>query len=135
MDKKNILVVDDNPTIVSIVREVLKSNGYAVQCVYGGEGALDHLERQTPDLIILDVMMPQMSGMEVLGKIKGSSKTSSIPVIMLTVNDKEEDVLEAYKLGAEYYITKPFLPRELIHHVQRVLGRDKSATHGRPIPS
>ena len=130
MDQKNILVVDDNQTIVAIVRETLKSEGYTVCCVYSGQEALEHLEKQTPDLIILDVMMPQMSGMEVLNKIKASSKTSSIPVIMLTVNDKHEDVLEAYKAGAEYYITKPFRPRELILNIQRVLRREKQMSVG-----
>ena len=123
MDKKNVLIVDDNPTIASIVREALRSEGYGVTCVYSGEEALDYLEGQTVDLIILDVLMPQMDGFEVLRRVKVSPKTVSTPVIMLTVNDKHDDVLKAYRLGAECYITKPFRPRELIHNVQRVLGK------------
>jgi DNA-binding response OmpR family regulator len=134
MAKKNILVVDDNATIASIVREALKNEGYSVTCAHSGEEALDHLDGQTVDLIILDVLMPQMDGFEVLRRVKASPKTISIPVIMLTVNDKHDDVLEAYKLGAECYITKPFRPRELIHNVQLVLGRDKDAVR-KPAPT
>jgi CheY-like chemotaxis protein len=134
MDKKNVLVVDDNPTIASIVREALRSEGYGVNCVYSGEEALDHLEGQTVDLIILDVLMPQMSGLEVLKRIKASPRTSPIPVIMLTVNDRDDDVLDAYKLGAECYITKPFRPRDLIHNVQLVLGRGADAVR-KPMPT
>lgn len=127
MDKKNVLVVDDNPTIASIVREALKSEGYAVSCAYSGEEALDDLEVHTPDLIILDIMMPRMTGIEVLKKIKAIPKTAAIPVIMLTAVDKHDQVLEAYNLGADCYITKPFRPKELIHNIDVVLRGGKQA--------
>jgi CheY-like chemotaxis protein len=124
MNPKSILVVDDSRTIVSILRDMLKSEGYRVRCAYSGEEALEHLTEETPDLIILDVLMPKMNGLEVLSKIKASPETSSIPVIMLTSSGKHDDVLEGYKLGAEYYVTKPFKQAELIHGIERALGRE-----------
>jgi len=123
MDKKNIMVVDDSRTIAWIVRDTLEANGYAVRCVHSGEEALQRIEEQKPDIIILDIIMPKISGLEVLSKIKSSAETSSITVIMLTVNGRHDDILEGYRLGAEYYITKPFKQAELLHGVQRVLGR------------
>ena len=124
MSAKTILVVDDSPTIVSILRDMLKSEGYRVRCAYSGEDALEHLTEETPDLIILDVLMPHMSGLELLSKIKMSPATVSIPVIMLTASGKNDDVLAGYKLGADYYITKPFKQTELLHGIERVLGGD-----------
>ena len=124
MSAKTILVVDDSPTIVSILRDMLKSEGYRVRCAYSGEDALEHLTEETPDLIILDVLMPHMSGLELLSKIKMSPATVSIPVIMLTASGKNDDVLAGYKLGADYYITKPFKQTELLNGIERVLGGD-----------
>jgi CheY-like chemotaxis protein len=125
MSAKTILVVDDSPTIVSILGDMLKREGYRVRCAYSGADALEHLTEETPDLIILDVLMPKMNGLEVLGKIKASPETAAIHVIMLTASGKPEDVLEGKKLGAEYYITKPFKQAELIHAVERALAREK----------
>ena len=127
-DRKNILVVDDSRTVTRIVQTALENEGYAVRCAFSGEEALFHLQGCTPDLIILDVVMPQMSGLEVLAKLKDSPNTSAIPVIVLTVNGQHDDVLEGYKLGAAYYITKPFKPAELIHGIQIVLGREKQTS-------
>jgi DNA-binding response OmpR family regulator len=123
MEKKHIMLVDDSRTVAWIVREALEGEGYSVRCVYNGQEALEHLAERKPDLVILDILMPKMNGLEVLSKIKGSSETASVPVIMLSVNGRHDDILKGYNLGADYYITKPFKPSELIHGIQLVLGR------------
>ena len=128
MDKKTIMIVDDSRTIAWIVRETLERQGYAVRCAYSGEEALQWLDRKSPDLVILDVVMPNMDGLEVLAKIKGSPKTSLMPVIMLTSNSDHDDVLKGYRLGADYYIIKPFKQSELLHGIELVLGRQKQPT-------
>jgi DNA-binding response OmpR family regulator len=128
MDKKTIMIVDDSRTIAWIVRETLERQGYNVRCAYSGQEALEWLDRQMPDLVILDVMKPNMDGLEVLVKIKGSAKTSLIPVIMLTANSDHDDVLKGYRLGADYYIIKPFKQTELIHGIELVLGRHTQST-------
>jgi DNA-binding response OmpR family regulator len=128
MEKKTVMIVDDSRTIAWILRETLESLGYRVRCAYSGEDALDMIEGQRPDLVILDVMLPHMDGLEVLSRIKASSRTCSIPVIMLTANGNSEDVLTGYRLGADYYIIKPFKQSELIHGIQLVLGREKQPT-------
>lgn len=123
MDPRKILLIDDSRTVTRVVQTALEGEGYGVRCAFNGEDALLYLEGHKPDLIILDVVMPQMSGWDVLRKLKESPKTSAIPVILLTVNGQHEDVMEGYKLGAAYYIIKPFKPAELIHGIQLVLGR------------
>jgi DNA-binding response OmpR family regulator len=128
MEKRTVMIVDDSRTIAWILRETLESLGYRVRCAYSGEDALDMIEARNPDLVILDVMLPHMDGLEVLSRIKGSAETCSIPVIMLTANGNSEDVLTGYRLGADYYIIKPFKQSELIHGIQLVLGREKQPT-------
>lgn len=125
MQSKKILVVDDSRTIAWVVKDTLEGAGYNVRCLHGGQDALKELQSDLPDLVILDTFMPQMSGLEVLGKIKASSRTCTIPVIMLTASGRHEDVLASYKLGAEYYITKPFTQNELLHGIDLVLKREK----------
>jgi len=128
MEKKTVMIVDDSRTIAWILRETLESLGYRVRCAYSGEDALDMIDIQRPDLVILDVMLPRMDGLEVLTRIKTCPETNSIPVIMLTANGNSEDVLTGYRLGADYYIIKPFKQTELIHGIQLVFGREKQAT-------
>lgn len=123
MDTKTIMVVDDNRDIVTIVKTILESQGYNVVSAYSGQGLLSRLDGQRPDLIVLDIMMPQMDGLEVLRKLKGGPETASIPVILLTAKVLPEDILRGYERGADYYITKPFTPAQLINGVNLVLGR------------
>ncbi|MFQ5849177.1 MAG: PleD family two-component system response regulator [Candidatus Binatia bacterium] len=127
MDKKRtIMVVDDNPDIVTIVKTILEGKGYGVQSAYSGQEVFDRLQEQTPDLIILDIMMPQMDGLEVLTRLKGDQATASIPVILLTAKVQYEDVLGGYKMGADYYITKPFTSTQLINGINLLLGEGKT---------
>jgi DNA-binding response OmpR family regulator len=114
-------VVDDNHDIVEIVRTILEENGFNVRCAYSGQELLDSLEMQKPDLILLDIMMPKMDGYEVLVRLKWKSGTASIPVILLTAKVHHEDVEKGYKLGTEYYITKPFTSTQLITNINRLL--------------
>jgi len=125
--KKTIMVVDDNPDIVTIVRTILEGKGYNVASAYSGAELLSSLEKDKPDLVVLDIMMPQMDGLEVLTRLKAAPETASIPVILLTAKVQYEDVLGGYKLGADYYITKPFTSTQLINGINLLLGENKPA--------
>ncbi len=123
--KSTIMVVDDEPEIVTVVRLMLEQKGFNVRCAYSGQQVFAGLEEQKPDLIILDVMMPEMDGLEVLRRLKGAPETSSIPVVMLTALDQYENVLTGYKAGAEHYITKPFTRTQLMTGINRLLSKDQ----------
>lgn len=125
--KKTIMVVDDNPDIITIVRTILEGKGYKVMSAYSGAELLSSLEKDKPDLVVLDIMMPQMDGLEVLTRLKAAPDTASIPVILLTAKVQYEDVLGGYKLGADYYITKPFTSTQLINGINLLLGEVKPA--------
>jgi len=120
------MVVDDNPDIVTIVKTILEGKGYVVQSAYSGAEVFNLLSEQKPDLIVLDIMMPQMDGLEVLTRLKGEPSTSTIPVILLTAKVQYEDVLGGYKMGADYYITKPFTSTQLLNGINLLLGEGKA---------
>ncbi len=120
--KRTIMVVDDNPDIVEILRIALESIGFNVRCAYSGKHLFAGLEELKPDLILLDIMMPQMDGLEVLRRLKENSDTASIPVIFLSAKGLPGDVLKGYKMGAEYYITKPFTPTQVLDGINLVLS-------------
>jgi CheY-like chemotaxis protein len=122
---KTIIVVDDNPDIVNIVKTILEGKGYNVMCAYSGAELFTRLKEKKPDLIILDIMMPEMDGLEVLTRLKGVPDTASLPVILLTAKVQYEDVLGGYKLGADYYITKPFTSTQLTNGINLLLGEGK----------
>ena len=122
--KPLVLVVDDNPESLEMVAALLRTRGFDVDTAVDGPGALDSLDRHRPDVVLLDVMMPAMSGMEVLDRIRASPQHAAIPVILVTGRSSDEDMLEGYKFGADYYIRKPFTPRQLLHGIGLVLGRE-----------
>ena len=124
--KKTIMVVDDNPDIITIVRTILEGKGYNVLSASSGPELLELLKSNKPDLIILDIMMPEMDGLEVLTRLKGMTDTTAIPIILLTAKVQYEDVLGGYKLGADYYITKPFTSTQLINGINLLLGEAKN---------
>lgn len=124
--QRTIMVVDDNPDIITIVKTILEGKGYRVMSASSGQELLNMLNGQKPDLIILDIMMPEMDGLEVLSRLKGVTETVSIPVILLTAKVQYEDVLGGYKLGADYYITKPFTSTQLVNGINLLLGEGKS---------
>ena len=125
VSKRTITVVDDNPEIVALVRVILEQEGFNVRCANSGQQLFAGLEKEKPDLIILDVMMPVMDGLVVLARLKDAPETSSIPVILLTVLEQHEDVLAGYKTGADYYMTKPFTRTQLITGINHFLSRDQ----------
>lgn len=124
--QRTIMVVDDNPDIITIVKTILEGKGYQVLSASSGQELLNLLTDQKPDLIILDIMMPEMDGLEVLGRLKAVTDTDSIPVILLTAKVQYEDVLGGYKLGADYYITKPFTSTQLVNGINLLLGESKN---------
>ena len=123
MPKEKILIVDDEKDIIKMLDYNLKKEGYRVISVCNGEDALDSAKRENPDLIILDLMLPGIDGLEVSKSLKKEPKTSRIPIIMLTAKAQEADKVIGLELGADDYVTKPFSPRELIARMKAVLRR------------
>lgn len=121
--KDSILVVDDNPDSITIIRTILEANGFKVETAESGPEALDKLKGDLPQVVLLDVMMPDMSGLEVLERIKSNPVTGRLPVILVTAKTQDEDVLVGYQYGADYYITKPCTSKQLLYGVGLVLGR------------
>ncbi len=119
-EKKLILIVDDEPRMIKFIRLNLDLEGYRVSEASNGLEALDKVRRELPDLVLLDVMMPEMDGFEALERIR---EISNVPVIMLTVKAEEEDKVRGLELGADDYVTKPFSPRELSSRIKAVLRR------------
>ncbi len=122
-----VLVVDDNPDGIRIVESILKGSGYDVVAVTSGQEALDAIAAKPPAVILLDVMMPGMSGLEVLEKLRAQPKNGRIPVILLTAKTQDEDVISGYRNGADYYIPKPFTSKQLLYGIRLVLGESVSA--------
>ena len=125
-NEKTIMVVDDNPDIITIVRTILEGKWFKVLSASSGAECLATLKTQKPDLIVLDIMMPDMDGLEVLTRLKATSEFSNVPVVLLTAKVQYEDVLGGYKLGADYYITKPFTSTQLINGINLLLGDSKN---------
>ncbi len=123
MAKENILIVDDEEDVLELVRYNLDKNGYKISTATTGEDALAKARAKLPDLMILDLMLPGIDGLEVCKKLKGDSKTANIPVIMLTAKGEEADIVTGLELGADDYVTKPFSPKVLIARVRRILHR------------
>jgi len=118
--KYRILVVDDEKRMVGFIRLNLEQDGFEVIEAFNGSEALERLRDSLPDLILLDVMMPDIDGFEVLRMIR---EISQVPVIMLTAKSEEDDKVKGLELGADDYVTKPFSPRELVSRVKAVLRR------------
>lgn len=118
--EKRVLVVDDEKPIADIVQFNLEKEGYEVICAYDGEEALEKVEQTNPDVVLLDIMLPQKDGMEVCREIR---KNYNMPIIMLTAKDSEIDKVLGLELGADDYVTKPFSSRELIARVKANLRR------------
>jgi DNA-binding response OmpR family regulator len=119
-----ILIVDDEKNIVELIKFHLKKENYRVIEAYKGKDALDLYRKEKPDLIILDVMLPDMGGFEVCKTIR---KESRVPIIMLTAKGEEIDKILGFELGADDYITKPFSPRELLARIKAVLKRTRTS--------
>lgn len=123
--KEKILIVEDEKDIIKMLDYNLKKEGFKTLSAHDGEDALDLVNKEHPDLIILDLMLPVMDGLEVCKILKNNTKTTSIPIIMLTAKSQESDKIIGLELGADDYVTKPFSPRELIARIKAVLRRIK----------
>lgn len=123
MTDKVIAVVDDEEDIVELVSHHLKRDGFKVKEFYNGRDFLSYIKSVIPDLVILDIMLPGVDGLEICRILKNASRTSSLPIIMLTAKGTEADVVVGLELGADDYIVKPFSPRELVARVKSILRR------------
>ena len=117
---KKILAVDDERHIVRLVQVNLERAGYTVVTAFNGKEALEQVEAEQPDLVVLDVMMPYMDGFEVLQNLRKNQSTRELPVIMLTAKAQDADVFRGWQSGVDCYLTKPFNPMELISFVKRI---------------
>ena len=124
MAKEKILVVDDEEDILELLRFNLSREGYQISCAASGEDALSFVRSEIPDLIVLDLMLPGMDGLEVTRRLKNNLSTKDIPIVMLTAKGEEADIVTGLELGADDYITKPFSPRILVARVRAVLRRN-----------
>lgn len=131
MSKERILVVDDEEDILELVRYNLSAAGYRVTCAETGEAALEAARSDSPDLIVLDLMLPGISGLEVAKLLKDDKETRPIPIIMLTAKGEERDVVRGLELGADDYVTKPFSPKILTARVRALIRRAESVQPGR----
>jgi two-component system alkaline phosphatase synthesis response regulator PhoP len=123
MAKEKILVVDDEEDILELIRFNLVREGYKVVCAPSGEKALSLAQLEIPDLMVLDLMLPGIDGLEVARLLKSDSRTKDIPIVMVTAKGEEADIVLGLELGADDYITKPFSPRVLVARVRAVLRR------------
>jgi len=119
---KKILIADDEPNIVISLEFLMLNSGYQVETAANGEDALRQIAGFCPDLILLDIMLPQKNGFEVCQKIRENPAWNGIKVVMLTAKGRESEVTKGLALGADAYITKPFATKELLAQVQRLLG-------------
>jgi two-component system phosphate regulon response regulator PhoB len=123
MTKGTVLVIDDEADLVELVRYNLDKEGFAVLAAADGESGLEAARRRKPDVIVLDVMMPGMDGLEVCRQLRSDERTRLIPLIMLTARAAEADRIVGLEMGADDYVTKPFSPRELTARIKAILRR------------
>ena len=124
--KARVLLVDDDPDLINMIRLLLERAGYHLQVATTGVEALSLVEASPPDLILLDVMMPFMSGIDVCRRLRGQAETRHLPIIILSSLDKIEDKLEGFEAGADDYIAKPIHPRELLARIKALLARTRT---------
>lgn len=126
-----VLVVEDEPDIAALVAYQLTQAGYRVQTARGGDEALRILDRDAPDLVVLDLLIPEVGGLDVLRTIRTREETRELPVLVLTARRQEEDRIRGLELGADDYMAKPFSPRELVLRVQALLRRSSRSRGGK----
>ena len=127
MAREQILLVEDEDDILEVIRYNLEKDGYRVKAVPDAESAERELASNMPDLLVLDLMLPGMGGLDLCRTLKTDPRTASLPIVMLTARTEESDIVSGLELGADDYITKPFSPRVLIARVRAVLRRKREA--------
>ncbi len=121
---KSILIVDDEEDVLELLQLVFEANGFVVRTALNGKAAVASAYENPPDVIVLDVMMPEMDGWQVLKTLKGDERTQDIPVVMLSARAERRDKMIGLQEGAEGYLAKPFSPAEVVREIQSVLNRD-----------
>lgn len=121
---RRILVVEDDPHILRQVEFILHQQGYTVETATTGVEAFRALAARRPDLLITDIMMPEMDGYELVSSIRRDAELANLPVMMLTARTQDSDVMQGYRSGTDMYLTKPFSPNELVNFVKRILGEE-----------
>ena len=122
MSKSRILLVDDEPDIVETISFMLQSRNYMVSIASGGQEGIDKAKTEHPDLLLLDIMMPDVNGYDVCMKLKADADTRDIPIIMLTAKGESEAVLKSHSIGADDYVVKPFSLPTLLSKLKKFLG-------------
>jgi two-component system alkaline phosphatase synthesis response regulator PhoP/two-component system response regulator VicR len=120
---EKILIVDDDATMVNLLSTILEIDGFETQRALSGKEAFEVLAAGVPDMVLLDIMMPEMDGFEVLARLREDPSTRKVPVIMLTARTDDKDIFEGWRRGADEYVTKPFDPHELVQIIRKVLSR------------
>ena len=128
MSKGKILIVDDEPDVVSMMQRALETEGYETLCAYDGLGALDIAESERPDLVLLDVMMPMMSGYDACKQLKANVHIKHIPVLCVTSAHSDQVKKDAQSAGANGLLMKPFVSAELVAQIERLIGKSSAET-------
>ncbi|MEE2791404.1 MAG: response regulator transcription factor [Acidobacteriota bacterium] len=123
MTKGRIFVVEDDADIAELVAHHLRREGFEIEVFHSGSDVMELVRQQPPDLVVLDLMLPGLSGFEICRMMRGEAAIATVPIIMLTARTEEEDRVHGFELGADDYLTKPFSPRELTARIRAVLRR------------
>src|ERR1700754_4476856 len=129
----HVVVAEDDPKQAELIRRYLEHEGHRVVVVHDGRAALEEARRHPPDLLVLDVMMPRVGGLDVCRVLRAEPRTAALPVLMLTARSAEDDLLLGLDLGADDYMTKPFSPRELMARIRTLLRRSGAAAGSAPV--
>jgi phosphate regulon transcriptional regulator PhoB len=133
MPKETVLIIEDEKNIAELVKYNLQQEGFLVLHSNRGDSGLEQARKSKPDLIVLDLMLPGLDGIEICKILKQNEKTAGVPIIMLTAKAQESDRIVGLELGADDYVTKPFSPRELVARVKAVLRRGKEKPSDKPL--
>ena len=128
-----ILVVEDDPDIADLIRHYLERAGHTVECLSSGAAVMPRLRQELPDLVVLDLMLPELDGLMVCQAMRSDSRTAAIPIIMVTARGEEADRISGLELGADDYVTKPFSPKELAARVTALLRRTQRVPTASPV--
>lgn len=129
MPRETVLVVDDEPDILELIRFNLEREGYTVRTVASGEEALAAAAQLMPDIVVLDLMLPGLDGIEVCRRLKREAGTQAVPVLMLTAKTEDTDIVTGLEIGADDYVTKPFSPKVLIARIRALLRRTRDGSN------
>ena len=130
MSKETILIVDDEEDIIELIKYNLKNEGYTILTALSGEQAINMTDQFSPDLIVLDLMLPGINGLEVATYLRNNEKSQDIPIVMLTAKGEEADIVAGLELGANDYISKPFSPKVLVARIRAILRRRTKESTG-----